>query len=180
MIIALTGEKLAGKGTAASYLAEHHSAAVFRFSTVLNDILERLHQPITRKNLVELAQALRSIYGNDILAQILRTDIMSSASDFKIIDGMRYMAEFDLLNDLPEFTLVYITAPVELRFERTRTRTEKSDEASMSFEEFARRESDSTEQGIVDLATVASHTITNTGSFGELYAQLDSIVQQTT
>lgn len=176
MIIALTGEKLAGKGTAANYLAENRSATVFRFSTVLNDILERLHQPIARKNLVELAEALRSVYGNDILAQILRTDIMSSASDLKIIDGMRYMAELELLKDLPEFTLVYITAPVEVRFERTRTRKEKADEASMSFEEFVQRESDSTEQGITDLAVVASHTVMNTGSFEELYAQLDSIV----
>lgn len=176
MIIALTGEKLAGKTTAAEYLATHHQAARFRFSQPLSDILLRLHQANTRKNLVALGQQLREIFGNDMLAKIMRDDLQQSTSQLKVIDGMRYLEEYNLLKELPDFTLVYITAPIAERYTRALARPEKTDEAGMTLEEFTAHERDTTEVGITELAQQAHSTIHNEGTLEELYSQLKTLV----
>jgi dephospho-CoA kinase len=175
MIIALTGEKLAGKGTAAEYIHTHYNGQLFRFSEVLSDILQRLHQDNSRQNLVKLGQAVRQLYGDDILAQVIYQDILNNSTELKVIDGMRYSAEYTILSKLPNFKLIYITAPVEVRYERTKQRSEKSDEANMSFTEFKQREHDSTEQGIEQLAKLADYVIDNISIIDDLYKRLEQL-----
>lgn len=172
MIIALTGEKLAGKGTVAAYLAKQHEAKLLRFSQPLSDVLERLHQPNTRAELVALGTYIRQRFGDDILAQVIAKDAAALAG-LVIIDGMRYSAEYQICAKLPNFYLLNITAPVELRFARTKQRSEKADEANMTLNEFVAREQDVTEQQIQAVQTLANHTITNSGSFDELYQQVE-------
>lgn len=174
MIIALTGEKLAGKGTLAAYLAKEYQAEIFGFSRALTDVLTRLHQVNSRDNLVKLGQAIRQVYGDDILAQVVKLDVEKSPAKLKVIDGMRYVAEYDLLKTLPDFHLVYVTAPIDLRYERMKQRTEKIDEATMSFTEFQHRETDSTEQGIQALAKFSEFTINNNRSMPDLYQALNN------
>lgn len=176
MIIAFTGEKLAGKTTATQYLADTYQASNFRFSQPLSDILQRLGQENTRANLVIIGEKLREAFGNDILGQILRKDINQSAAEHKIIDGLRYMEEYSLLKDLPSFKLVYITASLEARYERTKGRSEKADEAAMSFEEFSAKENDSTELGIQELKQHADAIIHNDGTLEEFYKQVDALL----
>ncbi len=176
MIIALTGEKLAGKTTAARYLAEKYDATNFRFSQPLTDILTRLRQDNSRANLVALGEKLREIFGNDILGQILYTDLQTSTAKYKIIDGLRYIEEYELLKNLPTFRLVYITAPINERYDRTKNRSEKSDEEKMSFDDFVKKETDSTEKGIADLAHHADITINNVGSLENFYTAIDKVI----
>lgn len=176
MIIALTGEKLSGKTTAAEYFTKQYKAAAFKFSQPLSDILERLYQPNERKNLVELGTKLREIFGNDILAKIMLADLEKSINDIKIIDGLRYMEEHEALNKLSGYTLVFIRSSLEHRYARTKGRSEKSDEAKMSFAEFKNREDDPTEIGIIKLAGLADVTIDNTGSLEDFKNKLDTLV----
>ncbi len=173
MVIALTGAKLAGKGTAAAYLAEHHYGKVLRCSALLVDILDRLHRQATRAELVKLGRGLRELYGDDVLALALRDEIMLEPEACWIIDGVRYVSELQTLQDLPQFRLLNIKADLQTRYQRTRQRTEKSDESSMTFEEFSRRETDVTEQGLQQLEQLATHTINNNGTIPEFYHQLD-------
>jgi len=44
IIIGLVGQMASGKGTIAEYLRDKHGADFFTFSTVLRDVLNRLHQ----------------------------------------------------------------------------------------------------------------------------------------
>ncbi|MBI2415491.1 MAG: AAA family ATPase [Candidatus Kerfeldbacteria bacterium] len=179
MIIALTGEKLSGKGTTAQYLAEHYQATVYRFSKILSDILERLYQANSRANLVTLGTAVRTAFGDDILAQVLFRDIERNRSDhLVVIDGLRYIDEWNIVAQLPNIHLWYIVAPLELRYHRLQQRTEKVDERSMTWDEFKRREQDVTEQGITALRPLARYHIDNTGSFTDLYNQIDQAVKQ--
>lgn len=172
MIIALTGEKLGGKGTVAAYLQKHHNAKVLSFSRPLSDILLRIGQPNTRKELVALGTYLRERFGNDILAQVAAHDA-ASLTGLVVIDGMRYKAEYDIFSKLPNFHLLNITAPLEMRYQRTQQRSEKADEQAMTLEEFTQREQDTTEQEIQAVQALASGTIQNTGSFEELYEHVD-------
>lgn len=172
MIIALTGEKLAGKGTVADYLARQHQAKVLRFSQPLVDILARLHQPNTRAELVALGSWLRSRFGDDILAQVIAHDA-KQLTGLVVIDGMRYNAEYQIFKTLDPFFLLNITAPLTMRYERTKQRTEKLDEQTMSLAEFTQREQDATELQIKAVQAAADYTIHNTGSMAELYKHVD-------
>jgi dephospho-CoA kinase len=177
MIIALTGEKLAGKGTVAAYLAKQHAARVIRFSQALTDILQRLHQANTREHLVRLGGALRQQFGNDILAQVVNDDIQTAPQNFWVIDGMRYLSEYTMLAQLPNFFVVNITAPLEIRWQRTKQRQEKTDETGMSLEVFTAREQDPTEQEITLVQQRANHTLSNVGTLQELYDGLEQWLQ---
>lgn len=173
MVIALTGEKLAGKGTVAQYLQTQRPVKVIRFSQVLVDILQRLHKDASRAELVSLGQGLRTLYGDDVLAQVVHDDVQKQPDQVWIIDGMRFVREYDLLAPLPKFYLLNITADLKIRYDRTRSRLEKSDEAAMTLAEFTQREQDSTEQEIPLLQQRADHTIHNVSTVAVLYQQLD-------
>lgn len=173
MVIALTGEKLAGKGTTAEYLERTRSAKTFRFSQPLTDVLTRLHQPNSRVELVALGSYVRERFGDDILAQVLFHDIQKNLDRTIVIDGLRYLAEYTMCRQLANFYLLNITAPLELRFQRLAIRQEKSDEINMSYTEFVQREQDVTEQEISAVQRQAAYTITNTGSKADLYQAVD-------
>lgn len=173
MIIALTGEKLAGKGTVTAYIQEHHHGQSIRFSQVLSDILICLHRPNTRAELVQLGAGLRQIYGNDILAQVVHDRLADQSAGLWVIDGMRYVREYEVLSTLPQFYLLNITANLDVRYQRTKNRLEKSDEANMSLVEFTQREHDATEREIPLLQKRASQTIHNNAGLEELYQTLE-------
>lgn len=174
LIIGLTGEKLAGKGTTAAYLAEKYNARVFRFSKVLDEILVRLYLPIARGNQINLGLCLRQNFGEGILAQTLLQDVQKEDYPFIVVDGMRMPEEGKLFGILPNFLLVYITAPIETRFKRMAGRDEKADEKDMSFEKFKEIEEISpTETSIKLLAAKAKVKIENDGSFEELYQRIE-------
>ncbi len=172
MIIGLTGEKLAGKGTIAEYLEKYHNAKVLRFSRPLSDILLRIGQPNTRKELVALGTYLRERFGDDVLAQVAARDA-ATLTGLVVIDGMRYKAEYNIFSRLPNFYLLNVTAPLEVRYQRTQQRSEKVDEQAMTLEEFTRREQDATEQEIAAVQAMAHAKMNNIGSFEELYQQVD-------
>lgn len=173
MVIALTGEKLAGKGTVAEYLQRVQSAVLFRFSQVLSDILARLHQPNNRSELVALGSYVRQRFGDGVLARVVSSDIQHCSAGFIVIDGLRYQAELTICGQLPNFYLLNITAPIDVRFERMKFRHEKNDETNMSYSEFVQREQDATEQEIVIVQQCAQMTIHNTGSKADLYHAID-------
>ena len=149
------------------------SRGFVRFSQPLTDVLARLHQINSRAELVALGTYLRQRFGDNILAKVVVHDILQAGSKLIVIDGMRYQAEYTECTQLEDFQLLNITAPLNMRFERTRLRLEKADEQTMSYDEFTQREQDATEREIVDLQRLANHTIQNDGSPEELYRAVD-------
>lgn len=178
MIIGLCGPKLSGKGTAADYLVQQHHARTYSMSGVLRDILNRLALSESRANMIHLAIALRNEFGNDILARALLPQLARDTSNnVSIIDGIRYSEELTAFSALPNFRLLYITAPLLVRFERTKTRGEKVGEQGQSFEEFVKEEHAATEKHLVALADRAAGTIENNGTFDEFYKAIDAHVR---
>ena len=176
MIIGLVGEKLAGKDTAAKYFVEKYNAGHFRFSHILDAILEELNLPILRKNEIDLGMNLRQAFGEHVLINALANRVKKSMAGFKIINGIR-MDELDVVRSW-DAKIIYITAPIELRFERYSRRREKADDAEMNFEEFKKLESGPTEADIPELGKKADFRIDNTGSLEEFYSKLESIIEQ--
>lgn len=179
IIIGLIGEQGSGKGTIADYLVKKHSAHKFRFSQVWDDILQRLHIPNERKNQIALATAIRETFGENILAKVLTHDIEVGDHDINVIDGLRMPSELEIFRKVPSFHLIYVTGPIERRFELIKKRKEKSGEENLTFEEFKHTEENAvTEIHIPEIAKSADSTIENTGTLEELYAKVDALLEK--
>jgi dephospho-CoA kinase len=178
MVIGFTGQPSAGKGTAAAYLGTKYKAVTYRFSTPPRDILNRLYQPVTRPTLQALATLLRAQFGNDIFAQTLLKDLEREQAALIVLDGIRHVDELRILRQRPDFVLVAIETPLEVRFERIQHRGENADDTTLTLEQFRKQHEHQTEQGIADLMQQADHTLKNTGTPEQLYAQLDALLEK--
>lgn len=178
MIIGLTGEKLAGKGMFSEYMVEKYKAKTLRFSQILDDILDRLYLPKSRNNEIALVLALREKFGKDVLAYVIKKDIEKSTDELLVLDGVRYPEEANILKMLPKFFMVYITASLELRYERALVRKQKDDEKNISFEEFKQQEEAPTEVLIGLLGQHADYKIENAGDLPSFHKQIDAFYKE--
>ncbi len=176
VIIGLVGEKLAGKDTVAEYLVKNYGAFHIKFSYVLDEILDILDLPKTRRNEIDLGLGLRDVFGPSALFKALKKRIETSIGSKIVINGIR-MDEFDrIVKELGAKT-IYITAPVEIRFQRYLQRHEKADDGKMSFEEFAKQDKEElTEKDIPELGKRADYKIENTGSLEELMGKVERLM----
>src|SRR6185295_18318783 len=117
IIVGLVGEKLSGKDTTANYIAEKYSAAHFRFSHILDDILRMLGLDVSRRNEIDLGLGLRKIFGEHVLVNALWNRAKSSQNEIIVVNGIR-MDEFDVVKGWDGAKIIYVTAPIETRFER--------------------------------------------------------------
>lgn len=178
MVIGLAGPKLAGKGTVAKYLVEQRGGVAYSMSGILTDVATRLHKPNSRANLIAIVTGLRNQFGEDVLAHVLKQDILDAADELAVIDGIRMPTEVDLFSGVPGFSLFYIDAAVEARYQRALMRGEKAGESDMTFEQFQEEEQAVTEQRIVSLKDSATVIIENIGTIEELYTRLEEELQQ--
>ncbi len=178
IILGITGEIASGKDTVTKYLVEKYGAKQFRFSDPLRDILDRLHLPQVRKNLAGLSHYLRKAFGEDILAHVIENDAKKDDHALVVIDGIRRLSDIDLVKKLPEFTLIYVEADMERRYERLTGRRQNADDQTKTFEEFKQDHLLETEMTIPPLRVDAKHIINNDGTLEELYAQVDKVMKE--
>ncbi|MDR3642237.1 MAG: hypothetical protein P4L74_01245 [Candidatus Doudnabacteria bacterium] len=176
MIIGLVGEKLAGKDTVANYLVGKYDAGHFRFTHILDAILEDLNLEISRKNEIELGLSLRKIFGSHVLVDALEQRVKRSISGYRVVNGIR-MDELSVVKSWGA-KIIYITAPINIRYDRYMLRREKADDAVMDFEHFKQQESGPTELEIPELGKQADYKIDNVGSLDELYKKVDEIINK--
>jgi len=172
-VIGLIGRIASGKTVVADYLVKERGARYYRFSDVLRDVLTRLHKPVTRENLQNLGLGLRRMYGDGLLAEILRQDIMDSKAELVVVDGIRYQDEYDMVKSLGG-RLIHITAPQETRHRRAYGRGTRG-EAAICFEDFRKSEEKETERFIDEIGDKADFVIENTGTVEELKAKIGRI-----
>ncbi len=177
-IIVFVGEKLAGKEMAARYLKERHGFLSLRFSKILVDILTRLHLPVTRVNEMNLVGGLRERFGSGVLAEVLKQEIELTRLKRVVLDGMRHPAELEVLKKLPGFLLVYLTAPLEIRFRRARARGEKVGESRFTLQDFKREEKLVTELFIRRMGRAAHVKLANDGTLKQLHQQIEEKIVQ--
>jgi dephospho-CoA kinase len=178
IIIGLTGEIASGKGTAAKYLVEHHKAVTYRFSTILRDIVKRLHLTEDRDTLQKISTFMRKEFGEDTLAKVMFEDAKHDEHMLIVIDGVRRLEDVKYLRELPEFKLVYITAPMRTRYERLVVRGENADDTTKTYEDFGNDHQRESEREITKLEPFAQEIVDNAGSLPEFYAQLDAIIKK--
>lgn len=178
LILGFVGPLSCGKGTACKYLAERYGAKTYRFSSILRDILSRLHLAHTRENLQNASLGLRQALGDDVLAKAIADDVTEDTGDFVTIDGIRRLPDIRYVRTLDGFHLVAITADERVRYDRLTQRHENADDEHKTFADFIKDGKQEAEQQIAEIVNRAEYTIDNNGAIEELYEQLDAIVKK--
>ncbi len=179
IILGFVGEMASGKGTASDYIVKKYQAGYHRFSTILRDILNRLHIEQTRENLQKISQTLRENFSQDILEVVLFKDINNDEHNIVCVDGIRRMPDIKNLLDLPNFYLINITADEKIRYKRIIKRTtDNLDDQVKTFSEFHQEQQAEAEIEIRKVSQFAKYKIDNNGQPTYLYSQLDDLINK--
>lgn len=177
-IIGLVGRQGSGKGTTAKILAERYGAATVKYSDLLKEILAILAIDMTRENLVNLSEALRSTFGEDVFAYAVDKRIRACAAPLVVVDGIRRAEDVVALESLPNFRLVEVTASARQRFDRMKMRGEKLRERDMTWDEFVMEEIAPTENSISAIAARAWRSLDNGGTPEDLARQIGGMMAE--
>lgn len=117
IIIGITGPFGSGKSTAASFFETkgYHKIVL---SSFLENELKTKGILITRKNLQDLGNEWRKVYGPGILAEKALKFIKDNNIGKAVIDGIRNLAEINKFNRSANFVLLGVVADRDIRFER--------------------------------------------------------------
>ena len=178
IILGLVGPLSSGKGTTSQYLKEKYNAQVYRFSTILRDILDRLHLEQSRANMQDASRVLRETFGSDLLANVIAQDVSSDSAKIIVVDGVRREPDIKYLKELPDFHLVCINADQKIRHKRMTQRGENPDDNQKTFEQFQQDEQAEAEQQIKQVAKLAEFTIDNNGTIDQLHQQTEKILDE--
>jgi dCMP deaminase len=182
MMIGISGTNGAGKTTTAEYLKKK-GYAYYSCSDILRDILREKGEEITRDNLRELGNKIRKEYGNSELAKRLFKKIGNTEqSENVIIDSLRHTDEINVFRNFGDkFKLIFIDAPVEIRYERVRERKRADD--FVSFDKFKSDEekemnTEGAGQQLGLCKEAADVLIINEGTMNELQKIIDRETQK--
>lgn len=177
IIIGLVGKIASGKGTVAEHIEKNHGAVTYRFSTILRDILGRIHKEINRGNMQALSTTLRENFGEDLLASVIAEDVKKDESKVVIVDGVRRLADIKYLQEMENFILVSVDAKPEIRYERLIQRTENAGDTSKTYEEFLADEKKEADAEIPVVMEKSHKILNNDQDFDNLYTQIDEILK---
>lgn len=180
MIIGLTSFLGAGKTTVGDYLVGKEFV-FYSLSDVIREEITKHKKEITRERLQAVGNELRRKFGNDVLAKrILEKIGHANKKHHYVIDSIRNPAEVKALRKNKDFMLVFVDAPIELRFERVKARQREKD--PMRFEDFKKSEEkelkskDSANQQLLKCREMADAVIINDSSVEELYKKIDKLL----
>lgn len=178
IVIGLTGQIACGKGVIKKFLINEYQASDYRFSTILRDVLIRIHVEQSRENIQKMSTLLRQTFGEDILANVMAQDIQNDNCHFIVIDGIRRLADIKHLREIPGFFLVSVEASEELRHQRVIERNENPGDDKKTFADFLKDQEDESESEIPNTMATADYVIKNDGSWDHLWDQIHDLVKK--
>jgi dephospho-CoA kinase len=176
LIIGIVGERLAGKDSVAQYLVQKHNAYHIKYSAVMDEVLDILDLPKTRRNEMDISNSLRQTFHQNVWWDAIKKKILASAAPIVVINGNRFKDEYEAVRGLGA-KMLYVTAPHETLFERFVKRQEKPDDNKMNLQQFMNLDNEPTEKQIPLLGAQADFKIENTGSMEELYKKVDEVLE---
>ena len=131
MIIGITGLNGSGKGEVANFLLEQ-GFEYLSLSDIIREELVQRNMEIDRENLIDVGNKLRKKFGPGELAERALSKLENGNP--YVVDSIRNPGEITTLRMMPNFYLVGVIAPLEMRFERVRIR--KRDKDALTLKEF--------------------------------------------
>jgi dephospho-CoA kinase len=150
MILGFSGTFSAGKDMLADHLQEKFGLMHISTGDIVREIAQAQRGSVERPVLVEVANELRKTYGGSILVQRAVDRYHNSIRNYAgvIITGVRSLGEAKAIKELGG-KLVFIDAPIELRYSRMVSRNRDS-EATLSLEQFKAGEQKELNSGLTD------------------------------
>ena len=163
LIVALTGMPGAGKTTVANYLAQK-GIPLLIMGDVVREAAQNEGLEPTSGNLAKLMIRLREKKGPEAIAHLIANKIKTMKNEAKefavvIVDGIRSMAEIEVLKRVGQVKLLAIHGSILTRYSHIRERA-RSDVPS-NINEFDKRDRVEMEVGISDAIALADETISN-------------------
>lgn len=184
MKLALTAPLRAGKSQAAGYLSMYYDFQKFAFSDELKAAFHRAFPSVPEKPkpraVIKFGQWAREAFGENVWidACMAKVDAYTALFSRKcdcglspslknrvLIEDVRQQNEYDRLR-AEGFTIVRITAPEELRIERARKAGDDFDLAALDHP---------TEKALQTFEV--DYEIVNDGTYEQLYAKLDALME---
>ena len=158
LIVCLTGMPGAGKTTIAESLRSKGFDKITMGDAVRAEAARRKIEP-TGENLGKLMLELREKNGSGAVAELIKNDILNSKSDVVLVDGLRSLAEVDVLKKIGTVKVLAIHASGDTRFGFL-TRRDRSD-APSDRNDFTKRDSREIGVGMSESIALADETISN-------------------
>jgi dCMP deaminase len=178
MILGISGPNGAGKGVVVDYLRER-SFYPLSLSDVIRGELARAGLEETRERMIETGHALRAAGGPGVLAERLVAGLLPDRN--YVIDSIRHPAEVEVLRRAsPGFRLLWIDAPLDVRFHRLRARGRGGDPGTL--DELRRLEgrelgsADPAAQQLLAVRELADFPIDNDGSLAALHEAVQRVL----
>ena len=178
MIIGITGTNGAGKDTVAEFFIKQGYERL-SLSDELRKELKKRNIPETREAMDSVGRELKKKEGYGTLAKRVKKSITEKNT---VIVSIRNPFEVEALQELPNFHLIAVDAPPNVRYERTQGRKRAGDD--ISFEKFVtqdtyEREGKNPEQQQVNrVMDMADSTVMNNSTKKELFKKLTTIQTQ--
>ncbi len=178
VVIGLTGFNGGGKDVISEYLKQKGFTS-FSLSDMLREECKKKNIPVTRENLINMGNELRSKHGYGVLGKFAREKLRTGEN--AIITSFRHPDEVKELKKNPAFILVKVLASQKVRFERIKERNREDDPKTFEeFLKFEQREFNSSEphkQKIVQCVELAELSLLNEGDLADLYKNIDNLLK---
>ncbi len=179
LIVAIVGEKSSGKSIVFQRLGKRRGFVAFRFSNLVNELLIALGLDVRdRTNQSTMAEAMRMTFGGGVLVRALMLRAAASKAQVVVLEGIRKKAELKEFRKFPRTKLIYITAPVELRWQRAKRRRSnvRLDDQFTLKQYIAVEKTLASEVEIPAVGRRADVRIDNVGTKRELFAEVDAVI----
>lgn len=178
MIIGTAGTFGAGKDEVSRYLEQKGFQHISTSNLLREKVLE-MGLETSFSNLFTFSNKLSSELGDDFLA---RWSLEKVTNNKVVISGLRKPGEIDLLKSKNGFRLIFVDAPVEVRFARIKSRKREGEE-ELTLEQFRQKEAlelrgDTGVQNILYCKEKADYIIDNSNSLDDLHRKIDLIMEE--
>lgn len=178
IILGLVGEIASGKDTMADYLKKKYNSETVSFSTPIRKILDILHLPQTRENMVKIGAEMRNAFDKTIWGKVIAEECEENSSHLITLPNVRIENDIIYLQKMGNFFLININASPEIRYQRLIQRGQNPDDRTKTWEQFIQDGELATEITIREVAKLAQYQLDNNGNFEDFYKQIDELMEK--